>query len=92
MTVARYRSLDVARRRLLRSLAGAGALLSAGLAAGTAAASTKFSQKLAHYQQTPNGTAHCALCSQYLTPPACRIVEGPITPTGWCELFAPKAA
>jgi hypothetical protein len=73
-------------------MAGAGAFLSAGLTATGAAASTKFSQKLARYQQTPNGKAHCEVCSQYLTPPACKIVDGPIVPTGWCVLFAAKAA
>jgi hypothetical protein len=92
MTVARYRTLDIARRRFLRTLAGAGAFLSASLAAGAASASTKFSQKLAHYQQTPNGKAHCEICKQFLTPPACQLVEGPIVPTGWCVLFAAKAA
>ena len=50
----------------------------------------------AKYQETPNGKDSCATCV-YFTPGAdakaaggCKVVAGPISPTAWCNLFAPK--
>jgi len=90
MTVAHDERLDVTRRRFLRS-AGVATVAGPSLAAAAVAASAKVSQKLAHYQQTPNGPARCQVCSQFLPQPSCKVVEDPITPSGWCLLYAAKA-
>jgi hypothetical protein len=90
MTEQHSDPIDAARRRFLRRaamLVGAGA--SAGLPAR--AASAKVSHQLAGYQTTPNGQARCQVCSQFLPAPACKVVEDPIVPTGWCKLYAAKA-
>ena len=86
--------LDLSRRGLLRgaalAVAAGGALLGAGLAATTAQAQTKISQKLSNYRDTPKGNARCDGCIQWQGPASCRIVQGVISPTGWCQLYAPK--
>jgi hypothetical protein len=87
-------TLDVSRRRFLRGAslaAGAGVLLGAGLAASSAAAETKFSQKLAQYQSTPKGPARCDNCSQFQGPASCKVVAGAVSPSGWCQLYAVKS-
>ena len=84
----------ISRRILLRGAAlaatGGGVLLSAGLAATDAAAQTKISQKLASYRNTPKGNARCDGCIQWQGPSFCKIVQGVISPAGWCQLYAPK--
>lgn len=86
-------TLNLSRRSLLRGAglaAGAGALAIAGLAAGPAAAQSKFSQAMAKYQPTPKGAQRCEGCIQFESPNACKVVQGTISPSGWCLLFAPK--
>jgi hypothetical protein len=87
-------TLEVSRRRFLRSAslaAGAGVLLGAGLAASSAAADTKFAQKVAQYQPTPKGASRCDNCSQFQGPSACKVVAGKVSPSGWCQLYAVKS-
>ncbi len=80
---------DMPRRTLLRiGLFGAGAV--ALLAAMPAAAATKLSQKAASYQATPKGAQRCDNCNQFQTPGACKIVDGEISPSGWCALYVAK--
>jgi hypothetical protein len=85
-------SINVSRRRLLRGAAfaaGGGALLAAGLAASPAAAA-KLTQAAANYQATPKGGARCNVCTQWQAPTDCKVVAGPVSPTGWCSLYAAK--
>lgn len=94
MTDPRYEIADPSRRIVLRAAAvaaGAGAFLGASLAASPAAAGAKMDHKLVRYQPTPNGAARCQACSQYLPNPGCKLVDDPITPSGWCLLYAAKA-
>jgi hypothetical protein len=70
--------------------AGAGALLGAGLAALPAAAATKMSQKAARYQATPKGAQRCDNCNQFLSPTACKVIDGDVSPSGWCVLYVAK--
>jgi hypothetical protein len=94
MTDRTLRAIDLTRRGLFRDvalIAGAGALLGGGLAATSAAADTKFSQKMAHYQGTPKGAARCSNCSQFQPASACKVVAGVIAPAGWCTLYALKS-
>lgn len=50
----------------------------------------------AKYQDHPNGANMCGKCNYFLpgadakAPGLCKLVAGPISPTGWCTLFAPK--
>ncbi len=84
---------EISRRRLLRGatlVAGGGALVGAGLMASTAAAQAKVTQQLANYQAKPNGDARCDGCSQWQAPSSCKVVQGEISPSGWCTLFVAK--
>jgi hypothetical protein len=72
-----------------------GTALAVGVAATTrasrrAAAEQKVSQADAKYQDQPKGQQRCEICLQFQPPNACRIVEGPISPAGWCQYFAAK--
>jgi secreted PhoX family phosphatase len=79
------------RRALLKAAAAAAAFLGSILAAARASASAKMTQKLVRYQTTPKGSARCQTCAQYLPTPACKLVDDPISPNGWCQLYAAKA-
>jgi hypothetical protein len=57
------------------------------------AQSTKIAKAQLMYQDHPNPDGqHCAICAQFEAPDQCKIVEGPISPNGWCAAFAPKAS
>jgi hypothetical protein len=79
------------RRDLLKAALGGAAFVGSSLVAARASAASKMGQKLVHYQATPKGSARCQTCSQFLPAPACKLVDDPITPTGWCLLYAAKA-
>lgn len=52
----------------------------------------KTSKATAKYQSKPNGTLKCANCNNFMAPDSCKVVEGKVSPDGWCILYAPKAA
>ncbi len=89
MSIKNFHSLDISRRRFL----GAAALASGGalLAATPALAGSKFSQAMAKYQPTPKGASRCDGCTQFQAPDACKVVDGKISPSGWCLLYAKKS-
>ena len=55
-----------------------------------AAAIKKMTKSAANYQSTPKGAARCDACALFQKPAACQTVEGVISPSGWCILFASK--
>lgn len=75
----------LSRRALLRASVGAAAMLGT---AAPAAAQIKVSKPSVAYQDQPDGNRRCALCAHFVAPGSCRIVAGPISPQGWCRLFA----
>ena len=85
----------VSRRALLRGagvLSGGIAMAAVGVMAGSsAAAPAKLSQKVAGYQDKPMGSAHCGNCALWQTPQDCKLVQGPISATGWCNLYSAKS-
>jgi hypothetical protein len=82
------RSTQLSRRMLLRGAVGAaGAAAILGSTANRASA--KISQAAVAYQPQPNGDKRCDKCVQFLPPNACKIIEGTISPQGWCRVFAP---
>lgn len=79
----------ISRRAVLAKTALAfGAVV--GAAATRAHAQQKISQADAKYQNEPKGQQSCAVCANFEPPNACKFVQGTISPTGWCQLFAPK--
>ena len=57
----------------------------------------KATQAVAMYQTTPHGKDQCDNCIHYIpgkTPTAngtCKVVQGVISPHGWCVMYARKA-
>jgi hypothetical protein len=49
------------------------------------------SKKEARYQSRPHGRERCAGCIHFQAPNGCEIVEGKISPRGWCTHFEAKA-
>jgi len=81
---------SLSRRTALR---GAGAVLSA-LAALQLNARSKAEEKVekvaAKYQIHPDGQQRCEICLQFEPPHACKLVQGDISPQGWCQFFAAR--
>jgi hypothetical protein len=72
-------------------------LRSAGCAAGAAAsllplrqAAAKMSQASVAYQDTPKGDQKCSNCSLFQAPKACTLIDGDISPEGWCRFWVKK--
>jgi hypothetical protein len=72
-------------------------VLAALIPKGAAAAGKETKEQLA-YQPTPHGTQRCANCIVFhpgKTPQSsgsCDLVQGSISPNGWCRVFRAKAA
>ena len=73
-------------RRVFISIALTG--LPATLLLRNAAASDKMSRQQADYQDTPNGIYSCGMCTLFVAPDGCKVVEGTISKDGWCKAFA----
>jgi hypothetical protein len=90
---------SISRREALLRVAAVPAV-AAGLAASLAApAEAKTSQQAAKYQNKPKGNQKCSGCRFYIANPhdpkkngACQVVDGVISPNGWCSLYAPKSS
>jgi hypothetical protein len=83
-------------RRISRRTVLTGTALALGAAAtvngvSPAEAQEKASQADAKYQTTPKGNQRCDGCDNFQAPNACKFVQGDISPSGWCQLFFPKA-
>ena len=78
----------VSRRTVLIAAAGAAPLLA--LTGGEAQA--KLAQAAVKYQTTPKDGHQCDGCIQFVAPNACKLVDGDISPTGWCSLWVKKPA
>ena len=88
----RKRNNTVSRRDFL-SIASiaSGAVLAAALADSTAAApKKKFTQQQAHYQPIPKSGQRCQTCALWQAPTACQVVDGQVSPAGWCILYQAK--
>jgi len=84
-------SAQLVRRAILRRLlcaAGVSSLFSAVLR--PAGAVIKISQKAVGYQDHPEGEKRCDKCIQFQPPNGCKMVDGSISPSGYCRLFAPN--
>jgi len=78
----------LARRLLLRRLFGAvGASTLSYAVPFSAAAVIKISQKSVAYQDHPEGDKRCDKCMQFQPPNGCKMVDGSISPNGYCRLF-----
>jgi High potential iron-sulfur protein len=82
-------------RRISRRIVLTGTALALGATAANtmlspAAAQEKMSQADAKYQGTPKDNQRCDGCMLFQPPNACKVVQGEISPSGWCQLFVKK--
>lgn len=82
----------ISRRKVLTVAAGAVSGVGAIVGASTPAQAAKASQKSVKYQDTPKGDARCDNCALFEAPDSCKTVEGPVSPQGWCIVYAKKPA
>ena len=47
----------------------------------------KLTQAAARYQDHPKGNEGCGSCPYFVLPKSCVVVEGEISPTGWCPIY-----
>jgi hypothetical protein len=80
------RNLNSKRVFMRLAIFGAAGLLC--VPAKSAADDEKQSKIAAEYQDNPKGIAMCATCSLFVAPRACKVVEGDISPNGWCKVYA----
>lgn len=82
----------IARDLPRRAVLGGALLVLTGLGAGSVAAQAKkIPQTAASYRNKPMGKARCDNCSLWQSPESCKLVEGPVSPSGWCSLYSPKS-
>lgn len=89
------RQISLSRRIMLGNFVifGCGLCLSAVAAsdAMAQAAAKKMSQSAARYQAQPKGDRSCANCTNFAAESkTCKLVEGSISPEGWCNLWSKK--
>lgn len=61
-------------------------------AAAPAPAAAKVSKASVQYQSEPKDGQKCADCLHFVAESnTCKLVEGDISPNGWCQLWAKKA-
>jgi hypothetical protein len=81
--------------RMSRRTLLTGAAISAGAAAlvvtSFTPAEAKMSTKAAGYQTTPKDGASCSDCALFKAPNSCTLVDGDISPNGWCRFYAKKS-
>ena len=81
-----HRQAGVSRRTVL--YAAAAVLPGLGL---TSPAEAKLAQAAAKYQGEPKDGKQCDGCNFFVAPNACKLVDGDISPNGWCSLWVKKA-
>jgi hypothetical protein len=50
--------------------------------------SAKLSKQQAEYQDSPKGIQMCATCTLFVAPHSCKVVDGDVSPNGWCKSYA----
>ena len=86
------KTVGISRRGLLQTatvIAGGVAALATALTANQAEA--KNSQAAAAYQITAKNGQSCSTCALFRPPSSCLMVEGTISPDGWCKFYVKKA-
>ena len=82
------------RRILFKYVAAAAAL---PLVARSALAQSKASKQAMKYQDQPKDGQRCDQCMHFIAPAkkgaqgTCKVVEGPISPAGWCIAYVKKS-
>jgi hypothetical protein len=84
------RSPDVSRRQILQSVTVIAGGVAALLATGSPA-EAKMNQVAAGYQDSPKNGQNCSSCALFKQPSSCTLVDGTISPNGWCRFYSKKS-
>ncbi len=85
------RLAKLSRRSLLQGAACAGGAATLLTMSVNRAAAAKMGKKAVAYQDSPKGAQNCANCAPFQPPSGCKIVEGPVSPQGWCKVWQRKS-
>jgi hypothetical protein len=80
----------ISRRGLLKQALLLGGVACAGAFAARNAHAQKASKEALKYQDKPNGDQKCSNCMQFEPPGSCKLVEGAISPNGYCIAWVKK--
>ena len=83
----------LSRRSVLKSGALlAGAILTASVVPSKEAlAQQKATKEAMKYQDKPDGDKQCSNCVQFVPPGSCKVVDGAVSPSGYCIVWVKKA-
>ena len=83
---------NLSRRSVLRRAAmlASAALTAKMVPSKEALAQQKASQEAMKYQDKPNGDKRCSNCLNFIPSSSCTIVEGTVSPNGYCLAWAKK--
>ena len=90
----------ISRRTWLKGMAVFSAAAGMSLMLASTAAQAKASKAAVHYREYPKGMQMCHMCKFYIGmgggsmmgmmgAGTCQVVQGRISPMGWCDLYAP---
>ncbi len=65
-------------------------VLGARVATAQTTQNAKAAKNVVQYQDSPKNGQQCSACIHFVAPNDCKLVQGPISPNGWCMLFSPK--
>ena len=85
------------RRIMLKNVAIVAGLAAAPWAARPAIAQAKATKQAMQYQEEPKNGQKCDDCLQFIpgtkqgASGTCKVVDGPISPNGWCAAYVKKS-
>jgi hypothetical protein len=85
--------VEVSRRSLLKRatvMVGGAAVVATAMTA-TGARADKMAQTAAAYLTKPKDGQQCDGCGLFQAPASCQLVDGTISPGGWCKFWAKKS-
>lgn len=80
-------ALSSRRSFLTRTIASSLAGFVLALCGANSRAQGKATKELAQYKETTDQGVYCKACAYFQPPKSCKIVEGDVSPTGWCSLW-----
>jgi hypothetical protein len=80
--------IGIRRRELFRAVFTGLAAVMTTASSLPARAQQKMTKQEAEYQDSPKDIRMCATCTLFEPPHACKVVDGDISPDGWCKAFA----
>jgi High potential iron-sulfur protein len=88
--------MKASRRIMLKNAAIVAGFSVAPWAVRPAAAQQKAAKPAMQYQEQPKNGQKCSECLQFIPGQqgangTCKVVEGPISPNGWCAAFVKKS-